>query len=192
VGDACCGGPAVTVAPTSDPGPEPHEGWRDHWRTCAAVAAAALWLAGVVAGWSGVSDGVANGLFVAAVVVGGATFVPGALRGVLAGRLGVGLLMTIGAVGAVVLGEYGEAAALAFLFSISEALEEWAVTKSRRGLRAVLSLVPDTTRVRRPDGLVEVATADVCVGDLMVVRSGERIATDGVVVAGRRRWICRR
>jgi cation-transporting P-type ATPase G len=184
VGDACCGGPAVTVAPTSDPGPEHHEGWRDHWRTCAAVAAAALWLAGVVAGWSGVSDGVANGLFVAAVVVGGATFVPGALRGVLAGRLGVGLLMTIGAVGAVVLGEYGEAAALAFLFSISEALEEWAVTKSRRGLRAVLSLVPDTTRVRRPDGLVEVATADVCVGDLMVVRSGERIATDGVVVAG--------
>jgi cation-transporting ATPase G len=184
VGDACCAGAAVTVGATTDADPEHHERRRDHWRTYAAVAAAALWLAGVAAGWTGLSDGVANGLFLVAVVVGGATFVPGAIRGVFAGRLGVGLLMTIGAVGAVVLGEYGEAAALAFLFSISEALEEWAVTKSRRGLRAVLSLVPDTTRVRRPDGLVEVATADLCVGDVMVVRSGERIATDGVVVVG--------
>ena len=65
------------------------------------------------------------------------------------GRLGVGLLMSIALVGAVVLGQFGEAASLAFLFSISEALEEWAVTRSRRGLRAVLSLVPDTARVRR-------------------------------------------
>ncbi len=157
---------------------------REHWRTYAAVAAAALWVAGVVAGSSGAPGGVADGLFLAAVVVGGAPFVPGAVRGLFAGRLGVGLLMTIGAVGAVVLGEYGEAAALAFLFSISEALEEWAITKSRRGLRAVLSLVPDTTRVRRPDGPVEIATADVRIGDVMIVRSGERIGTDGVIVTG--------
>ena len=53
------------------------------------------------------------------------------------------LLMTIAAVGAVALGQLAEAAALAFLFSVSEALEEWAVTRSRRGLRAVLQLVPD-------------------------------------------------
>jgi cation-transporting P-type ATPase G len=184
VGDACCGGPAVTVASNTTAGPEHQEGWRERWRTYAAVAAAALWVAGVVAGWSGAPGGVAGALFLAAVVVGGATFVPGAVRGVFAGRLGVGLLMTIGAVGAVVLGEFGEAAALAFLFSISEALEEWAITKSRRGLRAVLSLVPDTTRVRRPDGPVEIATADVRIGDVMIVRSGERIGTDGVIVTG--------
>jgi cation-transporting ATPase G len=48
----------------------------------------------------------------------------------------------------------------------------------------VLSLVPDTTRVRRPEGLVEIATADVQVGDVMVVRTGERIATDGEIVVG--------
>ena len=184
MGDACCGGPAVTVASNTTTGPEHHEGWRERWRTYAAVAAAALWVAGVVSGWAGAPGGVADALFLAAVVVGGATFVPGAVRGLLAGRLGVGLLMTIGAVGAVVLGEYGEAAALAFLFSISEALEEWAITKSRRGLRAVLSLVPDTTRVRRPDGPVEISTAGVRIGDVMIVRSGERIATDGVIVTG--------
>ena len=158
-----------------------HEGhWlNEGWRTIAAVVAAVLWVAGLVT-----SGGVADGLLIAAVVIGGATFVPGAVRGLFAGRLGVGLLMTIAAVGALILGEFAEAAALAFLFSISEALEDWAVTKSRRGLRHVLSLVPDTTTVRRDGTTVDVATGDIDAGDVMVVRTGARIPTDGVVVVG--------
>ena len=91
-----------------------------------------------------------------------------------------------------VLGEYGEAAALAFLFSISEAFEEWAITKSRRGLRAVLSLVPDTTRVRRPEGDAEIATSDVQAGDVMIVRSGERNATEVSSCGARRHSTCQR
>ena len=158
-----------------------HEGhWlNEGWRTIAAVVAAVLWVAGLVT-----SGGVADGLLIAAVVIGGATFVPGAVRGLFAGRLGVGLLMTIAAVGALILGEFAEAAALAFLFSISEALEDGAVTKSRRGLRHVLSLVPDTTTVRRDGTTVDVATGDIDAGDVMVVRTGARIPTDGVVVVG--------
>lgn len=152
---------------------------QEGWRTIAAIIAAVLWVAGLVA-----SGGVADGLLIAAVVIGGSTFVPGAVRGVFAGRLGVGLLMTVAAVGALILGEFAEAAALAFLFSISEALEDWAVTKSRRGLRHVLSLVPETTTVRRAGTTVDVATGDVDAGDVMVVRTGTRIPTDGVVVVG--------
>ena len=152
---------------------------QEGWRTMAAIIAAVLWAAGLVA-----SGGVADGLLIAAVVIGGSTFVPGAVRGVFAGRLGVGLLMTIAAIGALILGEFAEAAALAFLFSISEALEDWAVTKSRRGLRHVLSLVPETTTVRRAGTTVDVATGDVDAGDVMVVRTGTRIPTDGVVVVG--------
>ncbi|MEP1125369.1 MAG: cation-translocating P-type ATPase [Ilumatobacter sp.] len=92
--------------------------------------------------------------------------------------------MTIAAIGALILGEYAEAAALAFLFSISEALEDWAVTKSRRGLRHVLSLVPEMTTLRRDGITADVATSEVDAGDVMVVRTGERIPTDGVVVVG--------
>ena len=57
--------------------------------------------------------------------------------------------MTIAAVGAVILGEIAEAAALAFLYSISEGLEEYAVARTRRGLRALLSLVPAEVTVLR-------------------------------------------
>ena len=87
----------------------------------------------LVRGWSGSvfeltdAEAAASAAFVVAIVAGGATFVPGAVRGLARGRLGVGLLMSIALVGAVVLGQFGEAASLAFLFSISEALEEWAV-----------------------------------------------------------------
>jgi len=92
--------------------------------------------------------------------------------------------MTIAGVGAILLGQLGEAAALAFLFSVADAPEEWAVTKSRRGLRAVLQLVPDSATVRRSGEQIEVATGDVTVGEVLVVRAGERVATDGVIRSG--------
>lgn len=125
-------------------------------------------------------------LELAALVIGAATFVPGALRALLRGRLGVGLLMTIAAAGAVALGEYGEAATLAFLFAIAEGLEGYAVARTQHGLRALLDLVPPTARVLRPGGTEsEVGVADLRVGDVLLVRPGEKIATDGVVTSGR-------
>ena len=174
--DSCC-----EITPEADVVGE--AGWKERWRTFAAVAAAALWLTGVIVGRAD-HPGAADGFYIAAVIIGGATFAPDAVRGLLGRRLGVGLLMTIAAVGAVILGEFGEAASLAFLFAISEALEEWAITKSRRGLRAVLGLVPETTSIRRNGQIVEVPTGDVAVGDVMVVRTGGRIPTDGIVRVG--------
>jgi cation-transporting ATPase G len=130
-------------------------------------------------------SGMASWLLAAALAVGGATFVPEAVAGLRRGQLSVGTLMSIAAVGAVVLGELGEAASLAFLFSISEALEGYAVARARRGLRALLALVPERVTVRRGPGEVVVEPAELVVGDVMVVGPGDRVATDGVVVRGR-------
>ena len=82
--------------------------------------------------------------FLAAAVVGGSTFVPESLRNLPKGRLGVGTLMTIAAdrrrrCSA----SSARPASLAFLFSISEALEDYALARTRRGLRALLALVPE-------------------------------------------------
>jgi len=124
-------------------------------------------------------------LEVLALVVGGLTFIPQSIRALGRGRLSVGTLMTIAAIGAVLLGEVAEAATLAFLFSISEAMESYAMTRTRQGLRALMDLVPDRATVRRDGVERDVDPAELQIGDLLLVRAGERIATDGTIRTGR-------
>ena len=121
----------------------------------------------------------------AALLVGAWTFVPSTIRRLAKGKIGVGTLMTIAAIGAVLLGEVAEAAALAFLYSISEGLEEYSLARTRRGLRALLSLVPAQATVLRDGTETVVSPEELRVGDLMLVRPGERVATDGVIRTGR-------
>ncbi|WP_259614207.1 heavy metal translocating P-type ATPase [Microbacterium paraoxydans] len=141
-------------------------------------------LAGYVFEWSGLPVP-ALVLQTVALLAGAYTFVPGAIRRLMRGRLGVGLLMTIAAIGAIALGHVGEAAALAFLFSLAETLEDRAMDRAKEGLRALLSLIPETVRVSRLNGDVTIPAAEVRELDILVVGAGERIATDGVVVEGR-------
>jgi cation-transporting ATPase G len=79
----------------------------------------------------------------------------------------------------------GEAAALAFLFSIAEALEDRAMDKARNGLRALLSLIPETATLSKLSGDITIPAKDVRELDVLVIKAGERVATDGVVVSGR-------
>ncbi|WP_374107303.1 heavy metal translocating P-type ATPase [Cryobacterium sp. 1639] len=148
------------------------------------VAAGVLLLIGYLMEWAGL-ELVGTIVLGASLVAGASTFVPGAVRRLLRRKLGVGLLMTIAAVGAVLLGHIGEAAALAFLFSIAEALEDRAMDKARGGLRALLALLPDTAIVSRLGGEVTIPARALRELDILVVRPGDRVATDGIVVSGR-------
>mgnify|MGYP001199882552 CR=1 FL=1 len=179
--DACCGpdGDRNDVDAEAEP-----QRFTDIREVRSSALAGLLLGAGFVASAAD-ADGAAVVLFVAALVVGGSTFVPETVRALRRGRLGVGTLMTIAAIGAIALGEYGEAASLAFLFSISEALEGYALARTRRGLRALLALVPDRVTVRRGSGETDIAPEDLKVGDVMVVGPGDRLATDGVIRQGR-------
>lgn len=122
-GDACCG---PDPASSTDADAEEIElrppWWRDTALLPSAIAGVFL-LAGYILEWTGVPIPAVI-LQSVALIAGASTFVPGAIRRLLRGRLGVGLLMTIAAVGAVLLGHVGEAAALAFLFSLAEARSE--------------------------------------------------------------------
>jgi cation-transporting ATPase G len=177
--DDCCNHDAPAAAEHEELAPL----WRDRALLLPAVAGVLL-LAGYVLDWSGLTVA-GTAAHAGALLAGGWTFAPGAVRRLLRGRLGVGLLMTIAAVGAVLLGKVAEAAALAFLFSIAEALEDRAMDRARQGLRALLDLMPNTARVSRLAGEVEIPAAEVRELDLLVVRPGERVATDGVVTSGR-------
>ncbi len=182
--DACCGPDA---APVTDAGTDegPARIWQVRALQAAAAAAVPLgsaWLVDMLAGGPHL---VVVGLELLAAVLAASTFVPGALRNLRHARIGVGTLMTIAAVGAVALGQYAEAALLGILFSIAEGLEHHAVTRTRRGLRALLGLVPPTASVLRNGRETTVSPDELVVGDTLVLRPGERAATDGTIRAGR-------
>ncbi|WP_082108086.1 heavy metal translocating P-type ATPase [Mycolicibacter heraklionensis] len=174
--DGCCDHDSL--------GLEPHRPW-DVVKVRRAALSGALLTASAISAWVTPLGPIALGLKVTALAVGASTFVPSSLKRLAQGRIGVGSLMTIAAAGAVGLGQVGEAAALAFLFSISEGLEEYAVARTRRGLRALLSLVPEQATVVRSGTETIVAAGELRVGDLMIVKPGERLATDGIIIAGR-------
>ncbi|AXX30494.1 cation-translocating P-type ATPase [Actinosynnema pretiosum subsp. pretiosum] len=187
--DACCGpqDPRETAADTAARGADEDHGPERLWQVrelrlalVAAVVLAAGWLTGL-----GGAERVGAGLELVAAVVAAATFVPGALRGLPRRRIGVATLMTIALIGAVLLGQTVEAAMLGILFSVAEGLEHYAIARTRRGLRALLGLVPPTATVLRGGAEVRVAPDELVIGDRLVLRPGERAATDGVVRAGR-------
>ncbi len=180
--DACCGNDESREEEVEEH--EPDRLWEVSELRFAAVAGVFL-VAGFISGLRDAPASVVTGLYMVALLSGAWTFVPGTLRRLTKGNIGVGTLMTIAAVGAVILGEVAEAAALAFLYSISEGLEEYAVARTRRGLRALLSLVPAEATVLRDGGQVTLAPAELRVGDLLLVRPGERVAIDGVIRGGR-------
>lgn len=151
----------------------------------AAAVSGVLLLAGWIASLAGGPRMLTLPLEVGALLVAAWTFVPSTLRRLFKGKIGVGTLMTIAAVGAVALGQFEEAAMLAFLYAISEGLEEYSLAKTRRGLRALLDLVPAEARILRNGIETTVSPSDLVAGDRMVVRPGERLATDGRVVTGR-------
>ena len=158
--------------------------WKDPELLLPVFSGVAL-ITGLALDWSDLETP-ATVLYWVGLLLGAYTFAPGAIRNLVTKRkLGIGLLMTISAVGAVLLGFVGEAAALAFLYSIAEALEDKAMDRAQGGLRALLKLVPQTATVLRDGTAAEVEAKDLEVGELMLVRPGERIATDGIIRSGR-------
>ena len=158
------------------------------WRVTevrAAALAGALLLAAWIAALTGGPRFLTLPLEISALLVAAWTFVPSTLRRLLKGKIGVGTLMTVAAAGAVALGQFEEAAMLAFLYAISEGLEEYSLAKTRRGLRALLDLVPAEATILRDGAEVTVAPSTLAPGDRMIVRPGERLATDGRIIIGR-------
>ena len=126
-----------------------------------------------------------SGLFhLTAASAGGWNFFPGGIRSLLRLRLNMQVLMSIAITGAVAIGEFTEAAAIAFLFSVAELMEDFAVDRARNALRSLMALAPDAARVRRDGETSEIPVEEVEAGDTLLVRAGERVPTDGTVSGG--------
>jgi len=123
--------------------------------------------------------------FSAAMLVG---LIPIARRAVMAALAGtpfsIEMLMTIAAVGAVIINASEEAAAVVFLFLIGELLEGVAAGKARASIQSLTKLVPKTAWLEEGDQTREVPAESVAVGAIILVRPGDRIPADGVIVSG--------
>lgn len=98
--------------------------------------------------------------------------------------LNIRLLMVIGAAGAVALGLWEESALLVFIYSLGDVLEAYAVDKARGAIRALMELVPKEALVRRNGNEIVLPTEEINIGDVVIVRPGEKIPMDGRVIAG--------
>ncbi|KDC62818.1 heavy metal translocating P-type ATPase, partial [Bordetella bronchiseptica] len=101
------------------------------------------------------------------------------------GNLNINALMSIAVTGAMLIGQWPEAAMVMFLFNVAELIEARALDRARHAVRGLLDLAPQTATARQPDGSwAEVPAARLRPGDLVRVRPGERIAADGTISAG--------
>ncbi len=132
----------------------------------------------------GVPGGVALALYLVAYASGGWDATRHALRAGLKGRFDIDVLMVVAALGAAALGEWAEGALLLFLFSLGHALEHYAMDRARGAIRALADLAPKTARVRREGREQEIGVVELRIGDVVIVRPGERLPADGRVVRG--------
>ncbi len=124
-------------------------------------------------------------LNLAATVLGVSLVVSKAWSSLLRARLDMNVLMLAAIAGAIGLGEFSEAATVAFLFALSLVLESWSVSRARRAVEALMQLAPETACVLRPDGTEAIMPAsEVPVGSRLVVRPGDKFPLDGQVTRG--------
>ncbi|MBX3012161.1 MAG: cadmium-translocating P-type ATPase [Caldilineaceae bacterium] len=134
--------------------------------------------------WFGLSPTVALLFFVLAYVAGGYDIASHALPGLLKGKFDTDVLMLAAAAGAALLGEWAEGAFLLFLFSLGHAGEHYALDRARNAVNALGALMPKTAQVKRGEQLVEEPVATLRLDDVVVVRPGDRLPVDGVIVRG--------
>ena len=168
------------------------------WRTPFArrtYIAGVLWAAGVLtaqlmnapdqAGFLAIRLDVAGLLYTAASLVGGWNFAAAGWRAARTLKLDMNFLMSVAIIGALLIGEPFEAATLAFLFSLAELLERFAVDRGRRSIARLLELAPERADRLRSDGTIEtVAAGDLRPGDRIRIRPGDKIPADGRVIDG--------
>ena len=141
-------------------------------------------IAGLLGGWLGAAPSFVWGSYAVAYVFGGWYGLKESVRSLLEPAVEIDLLMIIAAVGALFVGAPFEGAMLLFLFSLSGVLEEYAIGRSRTAIRSLIEMRPESANVLRDGREVSVPIDEVGVGDVFVVRPGERLPLDGVVEDG--------
>lgn len=130
------------------------------------------------------SDDISNIAMTAAAVVAGTPIALKAFRALAVKDISIDLLVTVAAVGAIIIGEYWEAAAVTFLFAIGHALQVRTLNKTRSALAELVAVAPDEAIVLRDGQQHRVPAGSVKAGETVIVRNGDKVPVDGEVLDG--------
>ncbi|GAB4577287.1 MAG: cation-translocating P-type ATPase [Anaerolineales bacterium] len=158
--------------------------WRNP-KVLTSVASGVLLLIGWLIGLAGVPEIVSTVIYIAGILIGGYYFGREAIEELIYEReIGIELLMSVAAVVATAMGLAAEGATLVFLYSISEAAEGYTEEKTRAAIKALMDLAPKVALVRRDGVEREIPVEELEVGDVFIVKPGQSLATDGVILVG--------
>ncbi|HQD26190.1 MULTISPECIES: cation-translocating P-type ATPase [Methanoculleus] len=123
-------------------------------------------------------------LLLAAAIISGYEVLRSGFLALIRLQFSISVLISIAAAGAFLTGNPAEGATVLYLYAIAEFLEEYAAGRAERSIASLLEIAPQTARVRRGDGEVIVPVGEVGVGEIAIVRPGDTVPLDGVVIAG--------
>ncbi|MEX2415187.1 MAG: heavy metal translocating P-type ATPase [Paenibacillaceae bacterium] len=137
-------------------------------------------------GWLlGEDSSVSNVVFAVSILIGGYELFIKGLKSLARFNFNMNTLMTIAIIGAAAIGEWLEGATVILLFAISEALESYSMEKARQSIRSLMNVAPKEATIRRGEKELQVSVDDIQIGDIMLVKPGQKIAMDGMVLKGR-------
>ncbi|MFC4597796.1 heavy metal translocating P-type ATPase [Cohnella hongkongensis] len=156
--------------------------WKKNWNVFVSVLGMA---AGYLLASTNGEESLFSALaFAASILVGGyGLFVKG-INNLLRFQFDMNTLMTVAIIGAAAIGEWGEGAVVVVLFAISEALERYSMQKARQSIRSLMDIAPKEALIKRGAAEWTVDVDQIQVGDVMVVKPGQKLAMDGVIVKG--------
>ena len=158
--------------------------WWKNARTMATIASGALLTSAMVVSWLAPSEGIVTLLYALAAFTGAFHAARSGLYSLRTLSLDMNILMTAAIIGAAVLGEWSEGATVAFLFSFGTTLQAYTMEKTRRSIQSLMELAPPEALVKKGGQEKRLPVEDIEVGDIIIVKPGERIAMDGMVLHG--------
>lgn len=159
--------------------------WERRGKLLMAAVSGIFLLLGVALDWSGFSEYATVPLLAVSTVAGGWFIAPRGFRAARNLALDMNFLMTIAAIGAAAIGEWGEGASAMFLFAVAQLLESYSMDRARKSIKALMDLSPTEATVKRNGREETVPVAEVRVDEIIVIRPGQKIPLDGVVLTGR-------